>query len=78
MSSSGLLFITDRMLSPGLKVEVTLKWPVKLDERVGLQLVVFGQVVRVGSEGAMQAAVRIKRYEFRTLSPDYLGSLRKS
>jgi len=69
MSSSGLLLVTDRILSPGRKVQVLIDWPVKLDGRVRLRLVVFGAVVRVGTEGALQAAVRIERYEFRTISP---------
>jgi hypothetical protein len=69
MSSSGLLLVTDRILFPGRKVQVLIDWPVKLDGRVGLRLVVFGAVVRVGIERAPQAAVRIERYEFRTVSP---------
>jgi hypothetical protein len=69
MSSSGLLLATDRVLSPGLKVELQIHWPAKLDGRVRLKLVVFGKVIRVASEGAMQAGVRIERYEFRTHSP---------
>jgi hypothetical protein len=73
MSSSGLLLVTDRILSPGRKVQVLIDWPVKLDERVGLRLVVFGAVVRVGTEGAPQAAVRIERYEFRTVSSGRSG-----
>jgi hypothetical protein len=65
MSSSGLLLVTDRILSPGRRVEVMVDWPVK---RAGLKLVIFGEVVRVVTEGATQAAVRIERHEFRTFS----------
>jgi hypothetical protein len=68
MSSSGLLLVTDRILSPGRRVQVLIDWPLKLDGRVGLRLVVFGAVVRVGIERVPQAAVRIERYEFRTIS----------
>ena len=65
MSNTGLLFATDRILSPGRKIEVLIDWPV---QRVGLMLVILGEVVRVEREGANQAAVRIERLEFRTLS----------
>jgi hypothetical protein len=66
ISSSGMLFLTDRLLAPRRKVEVLVQWPVKLNGQVGLNLVVLGEVVRVGSEGAIQAAIRIERYEFHT------------
>ncbi len=66
MSSGGMLFVTDRVLAPGRKVEVQVQWPVKLNERAGLKLVVIGEVVRAGSGGEIQAAIRIERYEFRT------------
>ena len=69
ISSSGLLLATDRVLSPGLKVELRIHWPAKLDGRVRLNLVVFGKVIRVASEGVMQAGVKIDRYVFRTHSP---------
>jgi hypothetical protein len=69
MSSSGMLFVADRVLAPGRKVEVLVQWPVKLDEQVGLKLIVLGEVVRVGSEGPIQAAIRIERHEFRTSVP---------
>ena len=69
MSSRGMLLVTDRVLAPGQKVEVRVQWPVKLNEEVGLKLVVLGEVVRVGSEGEIQAAITIERYEFRISSP---------
>ena len=66
MSNRGLLFATYRILSPGRRVEVLVDWPVG---RVGLKLVILGEVVRVVTEGVTQAAVRIERLEFRSLSP---------
>lgn len=68
ISSNGMLLAIDRVLFPGANVEVRVSWPAKLDERLNLTLVVFGEVVRVGSEVATQVAVRIGRYEFRTLT----------
>jgi c-di-GMP-binding flagellar brake protein YcgR len=66
MSSSGMLLVADGILLPGLKIEVLVNWPVKLNDRVRLRLIVFGKVVRVDTEGV---AVMIQRYEFRTLAP---------
>jgi hypothetical protein len=68
MSSSGLLFVADHPLSPGLKVEILLSWPVKLDKRIPLKLVVQGQVVRAEGGDEIHIAVMIKRHEFRTSS----------
>lgn len=69
ISSNGMLLAIDRILVPGLPVEVRVNWPAKLDERVNLMLVVFGRVVRVVSGGVTQVAVSIGSYEFRTLAP---------
>jgi hypothetical protein len=68
MSSSGLLVLTDRLLSPGLKVELQVYWPAKLEGRSRLKLVVFGEVVRVQTEQATQAGVKVDRYEFRAIA----------
>jgi hypothetical protein len=69
MSSGGLLLSTDRLLAPGQRVEVLVKWPVKMDGRIGVKLAVLGEVVRVENKLAIQAAVKIERYEFRADSP---------
>ena len=68
ISSRGLLFTIDRVLSPGMKVEIHVDWPFKLDDRVALKLVLFGRVVRVQGKEHLQAAMRIERHEFRTVS----------
>ena len=64
MSSTGVLFTTQRLLAPGERVELSVKWPAQLDNKCPLKLVVVGRVVR-----AVQAtaAIIIERYEFRTL-----------
>ena len=62
-SSAGILIRTESLLSLGRTVEVALTWPCLLDERVPLQLIVHGRVVRTG---AGQLAVALKRFEFRT------------
>ena len=63
MSSNGVLFTTERTLAPGERVEVAMNWPVRLDNKLPLKLMIIGQVVR--SDGS-RAAITIKRYEFRT------------
>ncbi len=63
MSSSGILFTTEKEFLPGRRLEIAVAWPTKLDGRCPLKLVVKGRVVRC--EGN-QVAVEIERSEFRT------------
>jgi len=63
ISSSGLLMRTEEAPMPGSRVDVSLAWPQLLDDRVPLQLVVAGKVVRA-VEG--QVAVVLQRFEFKT------------
>jgi hypothetical protein len=61
MSASGILITTDRVLSPGLLVEVEIDWPVKAADGVPLKLFVQGQIVR---SNVALASVKILRYTF--------------
>jgi hypothetical protein len=63
MSSNGVLFTTERPLAVGQRLEVTVNWPMLLDNKCALKLVTTGRVVR--SESGV-AAIAIERYEFRT------------
>ena len=63
ISSTGVLFTTDRDLVPGRRVELSISWPAQLDDACPLKLVASGRVVRA-APGC--AAVEISRYEFRT------------
>lgn len=63
MSSSGVLFTTERALALGERLEVAVAWPAQLDHKCALKLVTTGRVVR--SENGL-AAIAIERYEFRT------------
>ena len=65
MSSSGVLFTSDHLLLPGRRVELAIRWPAQLNNKVPLQLVARGRVVRF-EEG--RAAIEIQQYEFRTQS----------
>lgn len=63
ISSSGVLFTTDRVLSPGERLELAMNWPAQLDNHCPLKLVTAGRVIRSQSH---LAAMAIERYEFRT------------
>jgi hypothetical protein len=63
ISSGGVLFTTDGTQLPTGVLELSISWPVLLDEAVALNLVAVGPVVRTE---AGKVAVRINKYEFRT------------
>jgi hypothetical protein len=63
LSSQGVAFETPAKLSVGELLELSISWPVLLDETCLMQLVVFGHVVRA-RRGLV--ACTIDRYEFRT------------
>jgi hypothetical protein len=63
ISSSGVWFSTENMLTTGMPVELSMTWPVLLNESCPMKLMIYGCVVRSNEKGA---AVSIERYEFRT------------
>ena len=63
ISSSGVLFTSPYELPVGTRIEVSIRWPVELNEKCGLNLVGRGRIVRQ-SKG--QAAVRVEEWQFRT------------
>jgi hypothetical protein len=63
ISSTGVLFTTDRYLIPGLRLELSISWPAQLNDKCQLKLVACGRVVRCE---AGLAAMEILQYEFRT------------
>jgi len=63
ISSGGVWFTTENMLTTGMPVEVSMNWPVLLNESCAMKLMIYGCVVRSNEKGA---AVAIERYEFRT------------
>jgi len=65
ISSKGLLFAATEAFLPGQVVEAFIDWPMLLDDRIRLTLVVEGVVVRTGDD---RAAMRMEKYEFRTRS----------
>jgi c-di-GMP-binding flagellar brake protein YcgR len=65
ISSSGVLFTSDEALKLGERLELSISWPVRLDNKKALKLVVLGDVVRV-EQG--RAAMHIRHHEFLTQS----------
>jgi len=63
ISSGGVWFSTENMLTSGMPVELSMNWPVLLNDSCPMKLMVYGCVVRSNEKGA---AVAIERYEFRT------------
>jgi hypothetical protein len=66
ISSGGVLFTTERPLVVDSEAKLSVKWPVRLLDSVNLSLVVVGRIVRVEPR---QAALQIRKYEFRTCRP---------
>jgi c-di-GMP-binding flagellar brake protein YcgR len=65
ISSGGLWMTTETMLTAGIPVEVSMNWPVLLNDSCPMKLMIYGCVLRSNEHGA---AVAIERYEFRTQS----------
>src|SRR5438270_432107 len=63
MSSGGIKFTTENMLTSGMPVELSLNWPVLLNDSCPMKLMIYGCVVRSNDR---VATVAIERYEFRT------------
>jgi PilZ domain len=63
LSSQGVAFETASKLAVGELLELSISWPVLLDETCLMQLVVCGHVVRTRRN---VVACTIDRYEFRT------------
>ncbi len=63
IGSKGILFTGSEELRTGQLLQVSVEWPVRLENQVPLKLVAEGRVVR-NSNG--QTAMTIDKYEFRT------------
>jgi hypothetical protein len=63
MSSGGVAFTSDQPLVAGAFIELSISWPVLLDNQCPMRLIVFGKVVRTGLN---RSACTVEKYEFRT------------
>ena len=67
ISSRGAFFSADIDMDEGEPVELLIDWPVRLDDRIPLALVLSGTVRRSNSTGT---AIKISRYEWRIRAPE--------
>jgi hypothetical protein len=67
IGSGGIGFAIDRGLPVGAFIELSISWPVLLNESCPMRLNVFGRVVR-NEPG--KCACTVDKYEFRTQSRD--------
>jgi hypothetical protein len=64
VSSGGLLIASEQQIvHDGSRLQVSLEWPLMLDETTPLQLIAVCRVIRCQPSGF---AVRLERYQFRT------------
>jgi len=63
MGSGGICFYTNTLLRDGAFIEVSVSWPVTLEDATPMRLIAFGRVVR---SSGMVSACTIDKYEFRT------------
>jgi hypothetical protein len=63
MASGGLAFQIDRALQAGAILELSISWPVLLENGCPMRLIVSGRVVR---NWGRKSACIVNRYEFRT------------
>jgi hypothetical protein len=63
MSSGGVSFRTNKTLTAGSLIELSISWPALLDDSCPMRLVVFGRVARRSDS---VAACTVEKWEFRT------------
>ena len=63
MASGGVAFQIEHPLKVGAFVELSISWPVLLDNSCAMRLIVFGRIVRTWGK---RSACRVDKYEFRT------------
>jgi hypothetical protein len=63
LGSGGLAFRTDQPLTAGSFIELSISWPVLLEDSCPMRMIVFGRVLRSSTHFS---AATIDKYEFRT------------
>src|SRR5262245_34718459 len=61
--SEGVAFAGDHRMHAGAFLELSISWPVLLDDSCPMRLIVFGRVLRASGN---KAVCSIDKYEFRT------------
>jgi hypothetical protein len=70
VGSGGLAFAAELPLKPGAFVEVSMSWPVLLDQTCPMRLIAFGRVLR---NSGKKNVCSIDKYEFRTQARTFLA-----
>lgn len=65
VGSGGVAFSAEEQLNEGSFVELSVSWPVLLDQTCPMRLIIFGRVLR---STARRSICSIDKYEFRTQS----------
>ena len=63
VGSGGVAFVVDRELRAGAFVELSISWPVLLDETCKMRLIVYGRLLR---SAGRKSVCTVDKYEFRT------------
>jgi len=63
IGSGGIAFFAEHQLKPGAFVEVSISWPVLLDQTCPMRLIVFGRVLRSAGK---KNVCSVDKHEFRT------------
>jgi hypothetical protein len=63
MASGGMAFQIEHPLKVGAFIELSISWPVLLDDSCAMRLIVFGRIVRACGK---RSACCVDKYEFRT------------
>jgi hypothetical protein len=71
IGSGGISFRTDQPLAANRFVELSISWPVLLNETCPMRLIVFGRVLR---SNGRKSVCSIDRYEFRTQARTFQAS----
>ena len=66
ISNRDVTFTTDQPIEQGTLLEISMAWPALLNERVALQLVVEGEIIRCQET---EVTARILKHHFRTRGP---------
>ena len=72
LCSGGVAFVTEQPLAAGGLVELSISWPVLLDETCPMRFIVFGRILRCNGR---KAVCSIDKYEFRTSARTFQASV---
>jgi hypothetical protein len=72
MCSGGVAFVAEQPLTPGGFVELSISWPVLLDETCRMRFIVFGRILRCTGR---RTVCSIDKYEFRTQGRTFQASI---